>query len=109
MASSLVVFLLGLVALIVVISAGLALVRRLSWRIAMRNFRRGKWRTVLVIFGLLIATTIVSGSLIIGDTVNAVSVHFTYEALGHTDEGVYNQSPAGTYQYFPASVATALR
>ncbi|MCI4366931.1 MAG: FtsX-like permease family protein [Thermoplasmata archaeon] len=108
MADFLVVALVGIVALVLAVSAGLAMVRRLSWRIALRNFRRGKWRTVLVILGLLVATTIVSGSLVIGDTVNAVSVHFTYEALGHTDEGVYNESPAMTYSPFPSSVAAGV-
>src|SRR5579864_683096 len=102
----LVVAFLGLIALV---SAALALRHRLAFRLAVRNVRRGKGRTVLLILGLLVGTTIVSGSLIIGDTVNAVNVHFTYIALGHVDEGVYNLSPGGSSQPFPSQVATNLQ
>src|SRR5580698_10573614 len=72
-------------------------------RIAFRNVRRGRGRTVLVILGLLVATTIISGSFVIGDTVNTVEVYFTYQALGHTDEAVYNSSPTLGYVPFPYS------
>ncbi|HTT25723.1 MAG TPA: FtsX-like permease family protein [Thermoplasmata archaeon] len=108
MAAPLVVLLIAIVVVILGISAILAVRHRITWRIAVRNFRRGRWRTVLIVLGLLVATTIVSGSLVIGDTVNAVSVHFTYQALGHTDEGVYNESPAATYTVFPASYASGM-
>ncbi|HEV2317191.1 MAG TPA: FtsX-like permease family protein [Thermoplasmata archaeon] len=102
----LVIFFLGLIALV---SAALALRYRLPFKLAVRNVRRGKGRTVLLILGLLVGTTIVSGSLVIGDTVNAVDVHFTYIALGHVDEGVYNLSPGGGSQPFSYQVATNLQ
>jgi putative ABC transport system permease protein len=103
-----VAFLLVLLAVVAVISLALILRQRLAFRIAIRNARRGRWRTVLVVLGLLIATTIISGSLVIGDTVSAVNLHFTYEAIGFTDEAVYNQSPGGAYLSFPYSVYTDL-
>jgi putative ABC transport system permease protein len=103
-----VTFLLLLLAVVAVLSLAAALRQRLPFRIAMRNVRRGRWRTVLVVLGLLVATTIISGSLVIGDTVDAVSVHFTYQALGFTDEAVYNQSPTGSYELFPYSVYTEI-
>ncbi|MCI4355053.1 MAG: FtsX-like permease family protein, partial [Thermoplasmata archaeon] len=108
MALGLVGALVILLAVVGLLSLAFALRYRLSWRIAMRNVRRGRWRTVLVVFGLLVATTIVSGSLVIGDTVDAVNVHFTYIAYGSTDEAIYNHSVTTTYSFFPARVATAL-
>jgi putative ABC transport system permease protein len=96
-----VTFLLLLIGFVALLSLALMLRQRLSLRIALRNARRGRWRTVLVVLGLLVATTIISGSLVIGDTVDAVSVHFTYQAIGYTDEGIYNQTPTGLFQLFP--------
>ncbi len=109
--ASTVAVLLGLLLVIVVVTAILAVRNRLSFRIGMRNVRRAKWRTVLVVLGLLVGTTIISGSLTINDTVGAVEVHFVYQAWGFTDEAVYNSSVSaatGTYLYFPTSVATNL-
>lgn len=107
MASAIVLGLL-LTLVIVVISAVLALRYPIPWRLARRNVRRGLWRSILVIAGLLVATTIISGSLVIGDTINNLSVHFAYEQYGFTDEGVYNGSPNVTYPFFPENVSSAL-
>ncbi len=103
---SYVALLLVVVAAVAVVSIVLAATHRIALRLATRNVRRARWRTVLVILGLLVATTIVSGSLVIGDTVNAVNVHFAYQAYGFTDEGVYNQSPSGAYSMVPYAVYT---
>ncbi|MCI4333722.1 MAG: ABC transporter permease, partial [Thermoplasmata archaeon] len=93
-----------LLAIVLGISALLAATHRLTFRIAMRNVRRGGSRTVLVILGLLVGTTIISGSLVVGDTVNAVSVHGTYLAYQGVDEAIYNQSlVTGGYQFVPYS------
>jgi len=97
-----VTLLLVLIGVVAVISAILALRNRLAFRLAMRNVRRGRWRTVLLVLGLLVGTTIISGSLVIGDTVNSVNVHFVYQAYGFTSEGVYNYSlTSGNYLSFP--------
>ena len=103
-----VAFLLVLVALIGLLFLVAILRQRLPFRIAVRNVRRGRWRTVLVVLGLLIATTIVSGSLVIGDTVDAVNVHFTYQSIGFTDEAIYNQTPSGSFELFPYSLYTSI-
>lgn len=100
--------LLFLLLLVGVASLVLALRQRLPLRIALRNVRRGRWRTVLVVLGLLVATTIISGSFVIGDTVNAVDVYFTYQALGHTDEGIYNSSPTIGDVPFPYAMFNTL-
>ncbi len=105
---SLVLWLLLGVAVVAAASIVLAATHRIALRLATRNVRRARWRTVLVILGLLVATTIVSGSLVIGDTVNTVNVHFAYQGYGFTDEGVFNQSPSGAYVPFPYAAYSQL-
>jgi putative ABC transport system permease protein len=101
-------FLLVVFALVVVVTLGLAATHRLAFRIGMRNVRRARGRTILLLLGLLIGTTIISGSLVINDTVSAVNVHFVIQSYGYTDEGIYNQTAAGGFQLFPYSVYTNL-
>jgi putative ABC transport system permease protein len=92
----------GLLALV------LALRHRLAFRIGIRNVYRARGRTVLLVLGLLVATTIVSGSLVVGDTITQVEVHYTVLAVGHNDEIVGNESPSGAYSPFAYSVFTNL-
>jgi len=96
----LVLLVVALVALI------LALRHRLAFRIGIRNFYRARGRTVLLILGLLVATTIVSGSLVVGDTINQLEVHYTVLGVGYNDEVVGNQSPTGAWTPFPYVVYT---
>ncbi len=91
---------------VVAVAAVLALRHRLAARIGLRNVARARGRTVLLVLGLLVATMIVSGSLVVGDTVNEVTVHYTVLAVGLNDEVVGNQSPSGAYVPFPYSVYT---
>jgi putative ABC transport system permease protein len=86
----------------------LAVRHRLAFRIGTRNAFRARTRTILLVLGLLVATTIVSGSLIVGDTVSHVATHYTVLAVGYNDELVGNQSPSGAYTQFPHSVYTNL-
>ncbi|HYB77485.1 MAG TPA: FtsX-like permease family protein, partial [Thermoplasmata archaeon] len=79
---------------------------RLAFRIAMRNVRRGRGRTVLLIAGLLVGTTIVSGSLIVGDTVQQLVYHYTYIGAGYVDESITGTSSSGGLAYYPYSVYT---
>ena len=53
---------LGLLGVVLGITALLAATHRLTFRIAMRNVRRGGRRTVLVLLGLLVGTTIISAA-----------------------------------------------
>jgi putative ABC transport system permease protein len=96
----LILLIVGLVTLV------LAARHRLSFRIAMRNVRRGRVRTALLIGGLLVATTIVSGSLVVGDTVQQLSYHYTYLGAGYDDEAIRALSPSGGFLYFPYSAYT---
>src|SRR5579863_10483294 len=91
-------------AIVVLATLILASRNRLAFRIGMRNVRRARGRTILLLLGLLIGTTIISGSLVINDTVSAVNVHFVIQTYGYTDEGIYNQTAAGGFQLFPYSV-----
>ncbi|MCI4334292.1 MAG: FtsX-like permease family protein [Thermoplasmata archaeon] len=102
-------FLLLIVLAVVLFSAVLVWRHRMVFRISVRNLRRGRTRTLLVILGLLIGTAIISGSLVIGDTIDQVSVHFAYESFGYVDEALYNQSAVGTgYSPFSYAVYPAL-
>ncbi len=89
-----------------VIALILALRHRLAFRIGIRNVYRARGRTVLLVLGLLVATMIVSGSLVVGDTITQVNVHYTILGAGYNDEVVGNQSPSGAWTPFPYSVYT---
>jgi putative ABC transport system permease protein len=91
---------------IAVLATVLALRHRLALRIGLRNVYRARGRTILLVLGLLVATTIVSGSLVVGDTIAQLEVHYTVLAVGYNDEVVGNQSPSGAWSPFPYSVYT---
>jgi len=101
-----------LVLLAVVLLGGIGMVsgvlawrNRLSLRIAVRNILRARSRSVLVILGLLVATAIVSGSLVVGDTVRTVTYHYSYVEWGYTDEAIYGTS--STYGYLTIGTGLA--
>jgi putative ABC transport system permease protein len=91
---------------VAVVALILALRHRLAFRIGIRNVVRARGRTILLVLGLLVATTIVSGSLVVGDTINQLEVHYTVLGVGYNDEVVGNQSPSGAWTAFPYSVYT---
>jgi putative ABC transport system permease protein len=96
--------LLLLLLLVAVVALVLAIRHRLAFRIGIRNVYRARGRTILLVLGLLVATTIVSGSLVVGDTISQVDIHYAVLAIGYNDEVVGNQSPSGAYSPFPYSV-----
>ncbi|MGI0071061.1 MAG: FtsX-like permease family protein [Thermoplasmata archaeon] len=96
-------FLLLIVALSLLV---LALRHRLAFKIGIRNIARARGRTVLLVLGLLVATTIISGSLVVGDTLTNVETHYTVLAVGYNDEVIGNQSPSGTWMPYAYSVYT---
>jgi putative ABC transport system permease protein len=98
-----------LLVIVLLLTLVLALRHRLSFKIAARNVRRGGRRTVLVLLGLLVGTTIISASLVVGDTVNAVAVQSTYVAYHGVDQGIYNESVVtSSYAFLPTNESTAL-
>lgn len=74
----------------------------LTFRIGIRNFVRGRRRTVVLLLGLLVGTAIISSSLVIGDTVASLSTHFAYIADGNVHEAVY-ATVNGSYAPLPYS------
>jgi putative ABC transport system permease protein len=107
-ANPLVPLLLLVLLAVAVVSLMLALRHRLAFRVALRNVRRARSRTVLLLLGLLVGTSIISGSLIVGDTVSQLNLHYTYLAVGYNDETITNQSPTGSFVAFPYSVYSQL-
>ncbi len=91
--------LVGLLVLLVIavalFSLALGLKDRVIAKIGLRNVTRARTRTLVLLFGLLIGSAIISSSLVIGDTVDNLSVHFTYIADGAVDEAVYAPAPQG--------------
>jgi len=111
MAGSVTGLLLLVLAAVAIVTAILALRHRVPFRIAMRNVRRGRWRTVLIVLGLLVGTAIISGSLVINDTVATVDVHYAYQAWGYTTEAIYNSSVAqgsAPFGFFPIATYAAI-
>ncbi len=104
MVSSLVAGLLLILVAVAAVTALLSIRHRLAFRIALRNVRRGRARTALLIAGLLVGTTIISGSLVVGDTVQQLSFHYTYLGAGYVDEAIAGSSSSGGLSYFPYAV-----
>ena len=66
---------LGAVALI---SGLLAFRYPVAFRVAHRNIRRARARSILVILGLLVGTAIISGRLFVVDTVQSIYVKYFF-------------------------------
>ena len=79
---------------------GLLAVRsRMVFRIAVRNFLKRKRSTLFAVFGLAVGAAIVTGSLVVGDSLENAVVQSTFQNLGAVDEvarsaGVFDQSIA---------------
>ncbi|HEV8049603.1 MAG TPA: FtsX-like permease family protein, partial [Thermoplasmata archaeon] len=97
--------LLGAIAVLFVI---LGFRHPLAFRIGRRNVVRAPRRTALLLAGLLVATTIISGSLVVGDTIDTLAVHYTVLGAGHDDEAIENQTPDGALGFYNYSVYGSL-
>lgn len=69
-------------------------------RVSMRNVRRRKGTTLLVVTGSLVGTAMIAGSLVIGDTFQRAGHDLAYSHMGEIDEVVYLPGSAGQRQYF---------
>jgi len=70
---------------------------RMIFRIAVRNFLKRKRSTLFAVLGLAVGAAIVTGSLVVGDSLENAIVQSTYQNLGGVDEavrsvGVFNES-----------------
>jgi len=67
---------------------------------AWRNILRRKSNAALVVGGLLIGTAIISGSLVMGDTLENIFVSEVYWFTGENDLLVYGFDPTGGFKTF---------
>ena len=97
------------VALIALAMVALALRRRILVRVALRNVVRRKTQVAIAVVGLLVGTSIISGSLIIGDTFDASIKRAVFEQWDRVDEIVTSGPEAPRGDPFAASVVDDLR
>jgi len=100
---------LAAVGLVVLAVAALAVRRRILFRVAVRNIGRRKSQVVLAIAGLLIATSILSGSFVIGDSLNFAIRSAVFRDLDLVDETVTLGGAQGASPFFDLSVYDGLR
>jgi putative ABC transport system permease protein len=100
---------LGLLLTLVLISLLAILVlmarRRTLVKMAARNIVRKKRYTIIVVAGLLISTAMISGSLVVADTLDYIIKKNTLDTTGLVDEVVWIRGNAGASSYFNKSLA----
>jgi len=72
---------------------------RILFKIGVRNIVRRKGYALIVIFGLIIGTVIISSSLIVGDTMDNMVTDLNYRIYGETDEIIYGVDMDGSLTY----------
>ncbi|HUU07443.1 MAG TPA: FtsX-like permease family protein [Thermoplasmata archaeon] len=100
---------LAIVVMAVILAVGAMAFRRPVFaRMAIRNISRRKRFVVIVVSGLLIATAMISGSLVVGDTLDYIIKQETFDNTGEVDIVLYATDEAGDMTYFNQSIATDL-
>ena len=97
--------------LAVAVTVFFALRNPIVLKMALRNIPRRRAQTVLIVVGLMLATTLFSASFAIGDTfAHSVRV-LLVDQFGHVDEVVRsdNLEPSGLREYVPEETADAIR
>jgi putative ABC transport system permease protein len=83
--------------------------RLLVWRLAKENILRRRRQTALMLAGLVIASTIITSSLVVGDSLDATVSNEVRAAWGETDLLVSGIDPmTGVAVDFPAEVGETL-
>ena len=77
-------------------------------KMGLRNAARRRTNAMIVILGLMIGTAIISGSLVVGDTLENMFTKSVYDSYDETDETVYAINLNGTYDFIPLSEYQAL-
>jgi hypothetical protein len=72
-------------AVIIIIVSVLAIRRRVLFKMGARNFVRHRTHSMLVVAGLLIGVSIISGAMVTGDSINNFIVKSTYHSLDLVD------------------------
>ena len=106
-----------LLALALATVAGMAVRNRVFFRLGVRNVKRRRGRTVLIVTGLMLGTAIISAALATGDTMSHTIRASATTALGSTDEVVApkgieaalaTQNAATGGAYFPEGYASRI-
>jgi putative ABC transport system permease protein len=100
--------LLYIVIIVLLVILVLAVRRRVLARMALRNITRRRKYSAIVIVGLLIATAMISASLVVGDTMDYVIKGDVFESTGDIDIVLTIEDDTGVYQFFNESVAYEL-
>lgn len=90
----------GIIVVIIIVDAAR---NRILFNIGLRNMKRRKTNTIIVIMGLMIGTAIISSSFGIGDTMDNFIQDEIYSDYQETDITVYNRTFAGEYVNIPTS------
>jgi putative ABC transport system permease protein len=107
-----------MLAVVLAAVAVLALRNRVFLRLGVRNVRRRRGRSALIVVGLMLGTAIVTAALATGDTMSHTIRSAAVSALGQTDEvvaakGVGTSLSTGSdstgARYFPASYAKRIK
>jgi len=97
--------LLFLVAVVIGVIALLAVRKPVFFRMAIRNISRRKRYSAIVVAGLMIATAMISGSLVVGDTLDYLIRQDVFESTGEVDIVITAMDTAGDRTYFNQSIA----
>jgi len=76
---------------------------RILLKMGLRNVSRRKVNTLIVILGLMIGTTIISSSLVIGDTLENMYTKEVYDDYDETDEVVFTYDRSGGLMFLDYS------
>src|ERR1700738_2206208 len=76
----------GAVGALLLVLLGLAAFNRVLLKMALRNIPRRRAQTVLILFGLMLATLIMTASLSVGDTLNYSLQQIQLRQIGGIDE-----------------------
>lgn len=98
-----------LVTVFLAVVGALAYRRRMFAKMSARNIARRKRYSVIVVLGLLIATAMISSSLVVGDTLDYIITKDVMESTGDVDIVITATDETGEAEFFSASVFEALQ
>ncbi len=104
----------GLAQLVILVGIALGIIailvarRKTLAKMAVRNIVRKKRFTVIIVVGLLISTAMISGSLVVADTLDYIIKKDTYDSTGYVDEVVTVKDDVGELTFFNQSIASDL-
>jgi putative ABC transport system permease protein len=103
------------VGLLVLVLLGFAVANRVLLRMALRNLPRRRAQTGLIVFGLMLASLIITAALAVGDTLSYSLQSIEMRQIGGIDEAVarqFDRGPAGAgltdADFFTAAQASSV-